>query len=93
MARLVNNKEQPGESAGNPAGSLRFYQGEIMTSTQPLIRMKNITKKFPGVIANDKVNLDLYPGQIHALAGRKRQRQEYLDEYSYWLVPAYGRQY
>jgi ABC-type uncharacterized transport system ATPase subunit len=40
-----------------------------MTSTQPLIRMKNITKKFPGVIANDKVNLDLYPGQIHALAG------------------------
>ena len=40
-----------------------------MTSIQPLIRMKNITKKFPGVIANDKVNLDLYPGQIHALLG------------------------
>jgi ABC-type glutathione transport system ATPase component len=74
MVRLVNNKEQPGESAGNPTGSLRFYQGEIMTSTQPLIRMKNITKKFPGVIANDKINLDLYPGQIHALLGGKRQR-------------------
>ena len=31
--------------------------------------MKNITKQFPGVLANDKVNLTLYPGEIHALLG------------------------
>jgi ABC-type uncharacterized transport system ATPase subunit len=43
--------------------------GEIMTAVKPLIRMINITKRFPGVVANDKVNLDLYPGQIHALLG------------------------
>lgn len=35
----------------------------------PLIRMRNIVKRFPGVIANNQVNLDLYPGQIHALLG------------------------
>lgn len=35
----------------------------------PLIRMRNIVKKFPGVVANDQVNLDLYAGQIHALLG------------------------
>jgi len=35
----------------------------------PLIRMSNIVKRFPGVVANDQVNLDLYAGQIHALLG------------------------
>ena len=35
----------------------------------PLIRMRNIVKRFPGVVSNDQVNLDLYAGQIHALLG------------------------
>lgn len=37
--------------------------------TTPLIRMRNIVKRFPGVVANDQVNLTLYEGQIHALLG------------------------
>lgn len=36
---------------------------------QPVLSMKNITKEFPGVIANDAVNFDLYSGEIHALVG------------------------
>ena len=35
----------------------------------PLISMLGITKRFPGVIANNKINLELYPGEIHALLG------------------------
>ena len=35
----------------------------------PLIRLRNIVKRFPGVVANDQVNLELYAGQIHALLG------------------------
>ena len=35
----------------------------------PLISMRNIIKRFPGVVANDQVNLDLYAGQIHAILG------------------------
>lgn len=35
--------------------------------TLPLISMRQITKRFPGVIANNKINLELYPGEIHAL--------------------------
>ena len=37
--------------------------------TKPILEMKNITKRFPGVIANNKVNLTLYPGEVHALLG------------------------
>ena len=37
--------------------------------TIPLVSMKKITKRFPGVIANDQINLDLYAGEIHALLG------------------------
>ncbi len=36
---------------------------------EPLIRMMNIVKRFPGVIANDRVNLDVYRGEIHAVLG------------------------
>jgi simple sugar transport system ATP-binding protein len=34
-----------------------------------LVRMHNITKKFPGVLANDRVNFELKAGEIHALVG------------------------
>ncbi len=36
---------------------------------QPVLRMHNITKRFPGVVANDHVSLELYPGEVLALLG------------------------
>ncbi len=44
---------------------------------QPLIQMRNIEKKFPGVVANDHVNIELFAGEIHAFwakMGRARVR-------------------
>ncbi len=35
----------------------------------PAVEMRDITLRFPGVLANDHVNFTLYPGEIHALLG------------------------
>ena len=34
-----------------------------------VVEMRSITKKFPGVIANDQVDFDLRKGEVHALLG------------------------
>ena len=35
----------------------------------PVLELRNITKRFPGVLANDHVSLTLEPGEIHCLLG------------------------
>jgi ABC-type uncharacterized transport system ATPase subunit len=39
------------------------------TSQPPVIAMRGITKAFPGVLANDRIDLDVYRAEIHALLG------------------------
>lgn len=46
---------------------MRNRSGENMK--QPVIEMRGITKRFGDVVANEGVNLSLYPGEIHALLG------------------------
>ncbi|MEE8356153.1 MAG: ABC transporter ATP-binding protein [Anaerolineales bacterium] len=35
----------------------------------PILELRGITKRFPGVLANDQINLTLNKGEIHALLG------------------------
>jgi ABC-type uncharacterized transport system ATPase subunit len=37
--------------------------------TAAALEMRGITKRYPGVIANDHIDLDVQPGEIHALLG------------------------
>lgn len=37
--------------------------------TQPFIELKGVSKIFPGVIALDKITMDVYPGEILGLVG------------------------
>src|SRR5262252_5352141 len=38
-------------------------------STAPVAAVRDITKRFPGVLANDKISLDFRAGEIHVLLG------------------------
>ena len=38
-------------------------------SPTPLVEMRGVTKRFPGVVANQDVDLAVYAGQTHALLG------------------------
>jgi ABC-type uncharacterized transport system ATPase subunit len=35
----------------------------------PAVELKGITKRFPGVVANDDINLRVLPGEVHAVVG------------------------
>ncbi len=37
--------------------------------TETLLRLQGITKRFPGVLANDRVDLEVAAGEIHAVMG------------------------
>lgn len=39
------------------------------TGSPPLLKLERITKRFPGVLALDAVDVDLRPGEVHVLFG------------------------
>jgi simple sugar transport system ATP-binding protein len=37
--------------------------------SEPIVQLKGIVKRFPGVLANNRIDFDLYPGEVHTLLG------------------------
>jgi general nucleoside transport system ATP-binding protein len=42
---------------------------QVTADRQPILALRGITKNFPGVLANDAINLDIFNSEVHALLG------------------------
>ena len=51
-----------------------------------IVEMKHITKRFPGIVANDDVTIGIKKGEIFALLGENGAGKSTFDEYSRWHV-------
>ena len=61
---LEHEDDGGGQLSVTPAAAV-----EASRSALPLVSVRGVTKSFPGVVANDHIDLDLFRGEVHALLG------------------------
>ena len=69
------------------ARAMKTEGGRLNLETQYAIGMLNITKRFPGIIANDNITLQLRHGEIHALLGENGAGKSTLMSVLFGMYP------
>ena len=64
----------------------------MMSASSDLLQLEQITKRFPGVLANDQICLNVRKGEIHAIVGENGAGKSTLMNILYGLFrPDAGR--
>lgn len=65
--------------------STKGNQSDPANAREVILELKQIVKKFPGVLANDHIDLQIYAGEVHALLGENGAGKSTLMKVVYGL--------